>query len=111
MEHPVIELMDSVKECLAILINDSSDIATDFQAGNTARASQKLIGYIENISCLIKATETLHGQGQVVNVEKSLLQKVLLEMEQAMNIRDYVLLADVLEYEIKEVLIEINKNL
>jgi len=110
MEQQVIELMASARECLTILINDSSDIAKDFQAGNTVRANQRLIEYIENISCLFKAVEILREQGQTVNVEISLLQNVLLGMEEAMNSRDYVLLADILEYEIKDVLVEIQEN-
>lgn len=107
MEQQVMELKDSTIECLEVLINNSSEIAKEFQAGNTGRANQCLIGYIENIACLVEAVEVLRRQGEIVNVETSSLQNVLQEMEQAMSSRDYVLLADVLEYEIKDVLIEI----
>lgn len=112
MKEQIMELMGSIKECLAIVINDSSEIANDFQAGNTGRANQKLIGYIENVSCLVKAVDILRDKDAnlVANIKIGELQKVLEEMEKAMRSQDYVLLADILEYEIKEVLVEIQEE-
>jgi len=106
MERQIQDLVDSVKECLAIVIDESSDIAETFQAGDTGKGNQKVLGYLENISCLLSAIDALHrGNSQAVaNVKTDTLQNLLVEMEQAMLTRDYVLLADILQYEIKEVL-------
>lgn len=113
MKQQIMELVDSVKECLALVIHDSSDIAKDFQAGNTGRATKKIIVYIENITCLINALQILREQQlpEFATIEINTLQTVLIEMERAMRSRDYVLLADVLQYEIKEVLVEIQSEL
>ena len=112
MENKITELMGTVKECLEFVINESSTIATEFQMGNTGKANQKLINYIENVSCLVSAVDALRGKNVdlVANVKIGELQKVLEEMEKAMLSQDYVLLADILEYEIKEVLVEIQGN-
>lgn len=113
MEQQIIELLDSVHECLAIVIQDSSDIARDFQAGNTGRANTQLIEYIENVTCLVNALDTLGAKQPniVAKVEINALQNVLVEMEQAMRSQDYVLLADILQYEIKEELTQIQEAL
>jgi hypothetical protein len=113
MTNQINELMVSIQDCLTILINDSTEIAMDFQAGNTSGATNKLIGYIEDFSCLVEAIDIV--QNENVNIVAKLdaikLRNVLLEMEQAMCNKDHVLLADILEYEIKEVLIEIQSCL
>lgn len=109
MNKQINELMESIKDCLKVLINDSTEIATDFQAGNTGRATNKLIRYIEDFSCLLQAIDVVQGMSTraVANLDATKLRNVLLEMERAMCNKDHVLLADILEYEIKEVLIEI----
>ena len=109
MEQQINELMTSIKECLVMVISESSEIANDFQLGNTGRANQKLISYSEKMSCLLEAVVMLRSKNAnvVANVQIEELQKILEEMLKAMMNKDYVLIADILEYEIKETLIDI----
>lgn len=110
MTNQIKELMETVQDCLTMLIHDSSEIATDFQAGNTGRATNKLIRYIEDFSCLLKAIDIVRSENIASGLDTVKLRNILLEMEQAMCNKDHVLLADLLEYEIKEVLIELQSS-
>lgn len=111
MEEKLSELIDSVKETLTIVIDNSSDIANDFQKGNTGMANGKMGNYIENLIHLIKEIAILQDKKLGMNLQTAALRDVLAEMEQIMINQDYVLLADFLEYEIKEVLIGMQSNL
>lgn len=113
MDKQINELIKSIKICLETLIQDSTMIATEFQSGNTGRAINKLIRYIEDFSSLVQAIERVQGNSTYVisDLDGIELRNVLLEMEKAMCNKDYVLLADILEYEVKDVLVEIQNSI
>lgn len=106
MDKQIVDLVESIKECIEILITSSTEIAMDLQAGNETKAMQYLGQYLENFICLVEAVTAIKNSGSHLfagTVELELRDR-LSEMEQAIVSKDYVLLADIIEYEIKELL-------
>lgn len=105
MNKQVRDLVESIKECLDILITSSTEIAMDFQAGNETKAMQHFGQYLDNFVCLVEAITAIKISGSHLFADAEVeLRDKLSEMENAIVAKDYVLLADILEYEIKELL-------
>ena len=106
MDKKIMELVESIKECLDILIKSSTEIAMDLQGGNETKAMQYLTKYLDNFICVVEAVIAIKTSGSHLFADTAELQlrEKLSEMEQAIISKDYVLLADIIEYEINELL-------
>ena len=100
------DLIASIQECVQILIVSSDEITKTLHAGNEIRAIQQLVQYLETFLCLMEAITAVKATGSeyfnTINVVD--FRDKLAEMEQAVITKDYILLADIIEYEIKEFL-------
>ncbi|MBO8159607.1 hypothetical protein [Thermosyntropha sp.] len=106
MKKELLELLESLENYVPKLINASSDMAENIQSGNEGKAFLILKDYIEGIMWTVEAIDTIKSLGSqyLTEIELELLNDKLKCFEEAMLNQDYVLLADILEYEIKEVL-------
>jgi acetylornithine deacetylase/succinyl-diaminopimelate desuccinylase-like protein len=106
MNKQIMDLVESIQECIQILIASSEEIAKELQSGNETKAMQQLAQYLENFMCLVEAIAAIRSTGSdYFNAVNELdLRDKLSEMEQAFISKDYVLLADIVEYEINELL-------
>lgn len=108
MDKQYSDLIDTMNSYLEVLINASENIANIFRTGNEADATTQLIQYIEGLIWLVEAIDTINANGSnLTDVSTKDLNNKLKEMEQAMLNKDYVLLADILEYEMSELLGEL----
>ncbi len=104
MENEVFDLITSMESYLDNLIYASDDIATNFRAGNESQGAIQLVKYIEGLMWLVEAVDALKSANinDIEDEKTSELRSILSVMEHAMADKDYVLLADILEYEIGE---------
>lgn len=106
MDKQIADLVELIKECLEILIASSAKISMDLQTGNETKALKNLEQYLDNFICLVEGVTAIRNSGKHLfadTVELELRDR-LSEMEQAVVSKDYVLLADIIEYEIMELL-------
>ena len=100
------DLIASIQECVQILMVSSDEITKTLHAGNERKAIQQLVQYLETFMCLMEAIAAIKASGSEYfnTVDVADLRDKLAEMEQAVITKDYILLADIIEYEIKEFL-------
>ena len=106
MDKQIADLVESIKECLEILITSSAKISMDLQTGNETKALHNLGQYLDNFICLVEAVTAIRNSGSdfFADTAETELRDRLSEMEHAVVSKDYVLLADIIEYEIIELL-------
>lgn len=108
MREQLSELLESLENYMPKLINASSFMAENIQTGNEGKAFTILQDYIDGMMWFTEAV------GAIKSVNSLYLEKIdldewnrkLLDMQQALENQDYVLFADILEYEIKQILQE-----
>lgn len=106
MKKELLELLESLENYVPKLINASSDMAENIQSGKEGEAFIILQDYIDGMMWFTEAV------GAIKSVNNLYLEKInlqewnlkLADMQQALENQDYVLLADILEYEIKKIL-------
>ncbi|TCS83314.1 hypothetical protein [Tepidibacillus fermentans] len=113
MKKQLIELLDTIIKYLSKLINATDEIAEQFQLGNEGKAIQLLKAYIEGIAWLVEAIETIQSLDQkyLSNILIRTLTEKLIEMEASLTNQDYVLFSDLLQYEMKEILIDYQREI
>lgn len=106
MENQASQMLKTIIEYLDNLTEGSVAIAKKFQEGNEVQANGQLISYIDGLIHVVDTIETLKSTNVVKydEIDNVNLSEKLLEMEQAMLKKDYVLLSDILEYEMSEML-------
>jgi len=103
MKQKLLDLLRSIQIYLPRLIKASEQMAEDIQTGNEGKALGLLPEYIDGLMWSIEAIEA------VKRVDNNYLKDVQLEdisqplniLEEAMLNQDYILLADIFEYEVK----------
>ncbi|AVX21685.1 MULTISPECIES: hypothetical protein [Carboxydocella] len=100
------ETMASLAEYLPKLIAGCQKIAEQFHTADEASAMQLLPAAIEGLEWVITAVSELQKFGLLTEIDPSKLTMHFSELESALANRDYILLGDLLEYEIVPVLEE-----
>lgn len=104
MEPIIIETLDSLKEYTPRLKEASESIAESLQSGDQNKSVQQLPQFFEGIQWVVSAINGLKQNGYDLSVDTLYLNEFLKEIEEAIINQDYVLLADLLEYEISPIL-------
>lgn len=104
MEPILRETIESLIEYIPKMINGCQNTVENLQGGNEAVAVQLLPDIVEGLEWILQALSGLRDNGKFLNIELSSLTKHFHEMVNALELRDYVLLADLLDYEIVPVL-------
>lgn len=104
MKEKLSELLDSLVEYLPKLDRGLDSIVTDIQIGNNEGALSTLKQFTEGLSWVYEALLAVRNTKvitlEVFDLDKNL--RVLDELNNALEHRDFVLISDILQYEIKE---------
>ncbi|OEF97713.1 hypothetical protein [Desulfuribacillus alkaliarsenatis] len=104
------ELMDSIIDYLPKLIVGVSDAVSNYQSGQEGKANELMIDIVDGLKWLSEAL-TLTISIQKDPIDLSELHEHFNEMISAYENTDYVLLGDILEYEILPILEKWNEKL
>lgn len=102
MEEIINNSMESYNNYLNNIVIGCQDIIESIQK-NEKQAALKLISqFSEGITWLTEINRRLKGFGYNVELNNSLLQNMLNDINGALTLGDFVLVADIFEYEVKE---------
>jgi len=101
MENLISETMLSYNEYIAKLPEGCQNIADCIRIDNLSAALKSILEFSEGVSWLIDANNVLEKNSfiNLLNTEK--INEFLIEINNGLEIQDYVVVADMFEYEIK----------
>jgi hypothetical protein len=106
MKEIVAETLESLNEYIPKLVLACQNTVESLQGGNEATALQMLPPIIEGLEWVLDAVSGEQNNGQLFSIDLKTLTKHFQEMVPAMEMGDYVLLADLLDYELVPILTE-----
>lgn len=95
----VVEALESVHEYLPNLIQSTEKLAELFRENQEYNALQTMGIYIDGLDWVIGMTHSIN-QHEVVFSANEAIDEHLQVMNEGLSLRDFVLVADVLEYEV-----------
>lgn len=101
MDKVVFEIMESYNSYLQNLIAGCSEIATKLYSDNIADGLSLILQFSEGASWLIEVNKKLSQLGYINELNHETIQVFLNEINSGLENRDFVLVADLFEYEIK----------
>lgn len=104
VEQLVRETIESCVDYMPKLIKAVSEIGEKIQSGNEAAGICLMPPVFEGLQWVIEAILGMQQNGFLHEIDTERLTKQFKELENALEIRDYVLIADLFEYEIGPVL-------
>ncbi|UGB30433.1 hypothetical protein [Metabacillus sp. B2-18] len=104
MEKIVFETIQSLKEYLPRMINGCNEIVEYLQEGNEGTALSQMPDFVEGLQWIFAAINGIQNNGHLQEIELISLKDNFKEVVDSLEMRDYVLLADLLDYEIAPVL-------
>lgn len=96
----IIETINSFNEYLIKLPNGCNAIASLLRANNIPEALISIMNFTEGAMWLVKANDLLLKNGIEYNLQSDKINDFLNEINTGLQIQDYVLVADIFEYEI-----------
>ncbi|MCL5781231.1 MAG: hypothetical protein M1119_10135 [Firmicutes bacterium] len=100
MRELIKETLQSCQEYMPVLISAVGDAAFLLQSGDEARGVQLVIKIIDGLQWVIDAVQGVQQNGFSLNIDITDIAVHFQQLESALTIRDYVLVADLFEYEI-----------
>lgn len=100
MRELIKETLQSCQEYMPVLISAVADTALLLQSGNEAKGVQIVIKIIDGLQWVIEAVQGVRQNGLPLSIDIADIAVHFPELERALTIRDYVLVADLFEYEI-----------
>lgn len=110
MEKEMMRLIKNINTVIDQLIKNINEIIECYRGGEEGKANKKMVTSIDDLLVIvdgIKVTEQV--QKEKIEVEK--INEYLVEMIGAFENNDYVLLCDLLEYEIIPILNEFKEKI
>lgn len=105
------EVIDSAVEYINRVVVGIEGIIEDFQSGREDKATNSMVQLVEGIQWLLQAIEgTKDVQGEN-SIDNSGINHIFSQLVEALGNTDYVLLGDLLEYEITPVMKEWKEKL
>lgn len=100
MESLTKETLGSCREYIPRLIETVSAIACDIQSGAEAQGIRLMPAVFDGLQWLVEALQGLQQIGFSTGIDLQDITGCFEQLEKALEIRDYVLIADLFEYEI-----------
>lgn len=100
MIKEVIEVIDSYNHYLTKVPNGSIQIANSLRKDEIQEALQMILDFSDGMGWLAQATELLQKNEVVITLDITKIHEFLNEINSGLEIQDYVLVADMFEYEI-----------
>ncbi|MFJ8102422.1 hypothetical protein [Lysinibacillus sp. NPDC096212] len=115
MTEILMDTIQSFNEYLPRVANGSQEIAGNLRSDQIANALKMILEFSEGMSWLVEASELFEANDVKVAVQIAKIQEFLQEINAGLEMQDYVLVADMFEYEIapffeEAALIEVQSN-
>lgn len=106
MENLIEETLQSCREYIGKLLAAHEQLATYFQANQEARGLDLFKQYVEGIDWLQQAIRGIQNveKDRIPGIRVDELNPQLLAMEEALRNRDFILLGDLLDFEVSPIL-------
>lgn len=100
MDQIVLETMESYNNYVGQIIKGSNKIADDLRTGNVENALSMIKDFSEGLVWIIEVNQKLKEFGKDINLNISEIQEFFVEINEGLENKDFVLVADLFEYEI-----------
>lgn len=104
MDNIVNETIESLRDYIPKLISAGQELVNNLQSGNEAKAFSAMPQIIEGLEWAFQAVEGIKKLGKAREIELTDVNSKFNEVINALEVKDYVLLADLFEYEIIPIL-------
>ncbi|MGG0662687.1 hypothetical protein ABE042_01090 [Viridibacillus arvi] len=94
------EALESYNEYIKKIPTGCQKIADNFREDKINESLKLIIYFTEGANWLLEVSELLRKNGFLVNLETEKIHEYLNEINQGLEIHDYILVADMFEYEI-----------
>ena len=95
------DVLNSFNEYVSKVPNGISQIIKNLRNGNTDVAMELILQLIEGIQWLNEVNLLLEQNDSPIKMDKDILNKFLVEINEGLELNDINLVSDVLEYEMK----------
>lgn len=100
MEKEMLEIIDSYNEYITRIPNGCGKIVSLFNEEQVSEALSVIVDFSEGLSWLIKVKKVLEQNGVLVKWNEIDIVDFLQEINSGLEVQDYVLVSDLIEYEI-----------
>ncbi|WP_051800215.1 hypothetical protein [Lysinibacillus sphaericus] len=101
MNNLLIETMQSYNEYLGNIVLGSDTIISNIQNDEVSKALQLILQFSEGVTWLIEVNHKLKELGYENELNHESIQEFLNEINNGLEIQDFILVSDIFEYEIK----------
>lgn len=98
------ETIETLLEFIPRVISETKKTAEFFHTDREATGLKNMLELIEAYGWIIDAFNGIQQNGALTNIKVDEFKQLLLDIEQSMEIQDYIGVSDLLEYEISEIL-------
>jgi len=110
MKNIVYETQESFYDYIGRVVQGSETIANYLREDKIGEAMQLIIQFSEGVSWLIKVIILMKDHNYHININPDQMNEFLVEINDGLERQDYVIVADMFEYEIKPFLEEAAKE-
>jgi hypothetical protein len=107
----ILETIDTLVQFIPKVIEKTLQTVEYFQIGQESSGLKEIVELFDGYDWITQAITGLQVIGVSINFNITDLQSIFKEMEQVLNIQDFILLSDLLEYELCPVLETCHKEL
>lgn len=101
MNNLMIDTMESYNQYISSLPNGCQVIADLFREDRIQEGVRNILQFSEGMGWIVDANRLLAENGQSVLLQPEKIHEFLEEVNSGLEIQDYILVADMFEYEIK----------
>ncbi|MCL6586720.1 MAG: hypothetical protein K6T72_09460 [Anoxybacillus sp.] len=96
----ILETIETILEIIPKIIKKTLVVVEHFQTGQESLGLKEIVDLFDNYDGIVQAIVALQQIGVSISLDIVNLQAIFKEMEKALSAQDFVLLSDLLEYEI-----------
>ena len=100
MENIVVETMINYNEYLEKLVVGSKNIYTELRNSEVNKAVTQIVDFSEGVNWMISVNEKLGNLGHVNELNIDQIIEFLNEINNGLEVKDYLLVADIFEHEV-----------
>lgn len=100
MEQIILETMESYNHYVGEIVKGSIKIADDLRTGNVDSALTMIKDFSEGLLWLMEVNQKLTDLGKQAELDVNNIQDFFVEINEGLENKDFVLVADIFEYEI-----------
>lgn len=109
MDNLIVETIESYNMYVEKVPVGAEYIANSLREDNVKEALRAIKDFSEGVLWLSEASELLKSNGVTANLNIEKIQEFLIEINNGLELQDYVLVADMFEYEIAPFFVELDR--